>query len=45
MFYILHPHNAAIENVEKTIYCGDPSYGSSMYHCPDCGEWKFVPFS
>ncbi|MFR5915652.1 MAG: transposase zinc-binding domain-containing protein [Blautia wexlerae] len=20
------------------------SYGGAMYHCPDCNEWKFVPF-
>jgi predicted RNA-binding Zn-ribbon protein involved in translation (DUF1610 family) len=44
MFYILHPRESVIENVEKMIHCGNPSYGGAMYTCPDCGEWKFVPF-
>ncbi len=44
MVYILHPRQAVIENVEKMIHCGDPSYGGALYKCPECGETKFVPF-
>ena len=44
MIYILHPRISVIENVEKMIHCGDPSFGGAMYHCPHCAEWKFVPF-
>lgn len=33
-----------MENIEKMINCGDPSYGDAMYGCPHCGELKFVPF-
>ena len=35
MFYILHPRQSVIENVDKMINCGDPSYGGAMYGCPD----------
>lgn len=44
MKYILHPRQSVLENVEKMINCGDPSYGGAMYGCSDCGELKFVPF-
>lgn len=44
MLYILRPRQAVIDNVEKMINCGDPSYGGAMYGCPDCDELKFVPF-
>ena len=44
MLYTLHPRDAVIENVEKMIHCGDPSYGGAMYGCPKCGKLKFVPF-
>ena len=44
MLYILHPRDAVIENVEKMIHCGDPSFGGAMYGCPKCGNMKFVPF-
>ena len=44
MIYILHPRDAVIENVDKMIHCGDPSYGDAMYGCPLCGDLKFVPF-
>ena len=45
MLYILHPRKAVIENVNKMINCGDPSYGGAFYGCPDCGELKFVPYT
>jgi len=44
MLYILHPRQSVIENVEKMLNCGDPSYGGAMYGCDKCGELKFVPF-
>ena len=44
MIYILHPRSAVIENVEKMINCGDPSFGGAMYSCPSCDRLKFIPF-
>ncbi|MFU0826922.1 MAG: IS91 family transposase [Lachnoclostridium sp.] len=44
MLYILHPRQSVIENVEKMLNCGDPSYGGAMYGCTECGNLKFVPF-
>ena len=44
MLYILHPRDSVIENVDKMINCGDPSYGGAMYGCPKCGKLKFIPF-
>ena len=40
----LHPRPAVIENVDKMIHCGDPSYVGTMYGCSHCGNLKFVPF-
>ena len=42
--YILHPRKTEMENIDKMIHCGDPSFGGSMYGCPHCGKLKFVPF-
>ncbi len=42
--YTLHPRPAEMENIDKMINCGDPSYGGAMYGCPHCGKLKFVPF-
>lgn len=44
MKYILHPRLSVLENVEKMIHCGDPSFGGAMFGCSECGELKFVPF-
>ena len=33
-----------MENIDKMIHCGDPSFGRAMYGCPHCGMLKFVPF-
>lgn len=44
MIYTLHPRSSVIENVDKMINCGDPSYGGAMFGCPKCGKLKFVPF-
>ncbi|MGF6366447.1 hypothetical protein M2454_002294 [Aequitasia blattaphilus] len=41
--YSMHPRDVEMENIEKMIHCGDPSFGGAMYAC-DCGEIKFVPF-
>ena len=40
MIYIQHPRDSVIENVEKMINCGDPSFGGAMYTCPSCGNFK-----
>ena len=42
--YILHPRPVVMENIDKMINCGDPSYGGIMYGCPHCGELKYVAF-
>lgn len=39
-----HPRQSVIENVDKMINCGDPSFGGAMYGCSKCGSSKFVPF-
>ncbi|MUB67167.1 IS91 family transposase [Hungatella hathewayi] len=44
MIYILHPRDAVIENVDKMLNCGDPSFGEAFYACPGCRFLKFVPF-
>ena len=44
MIYTLHPRDSVIENVEKMINCGTPSFGGAMYGCPHCRKLKFVPF-
>lgn len=44
MLYILHPRQSVIENVDKMINCGDPSFGGAMYGCAKCGNLKYVPF-
>ena len=44
LIYELHPRTSVIENVNKMIHCGDPSFGGAFFACPDCGELKFVPF-
>lgn len=40
----MHPRPAVVENIDKMINCGDPSYGSAMYGCTSCGNLKFIPF-
>ena len=42
--YILHPRKTEMENIDKMIHCGDPSFGGAMYGCTHCGKLKFVPF-
>ena len=42
--YTLHPRKTEMENINKMIHCGDPSFGGAMYGCPQCGKLKFVPF-
>lgn len=42
--YTLHHRASEMENIEKMINCGDPSFGSAMYGCPHCGNLKFIPF-
>ena len=42
--YTLHPRKTEMENIDKMIHCGDPSFGGAMYGRPHCGNLKFVPF-
>ena len=42
--YTLHPRPIELDNIDRMIHCGDPSFGGVMYSCPDCGHLKFVPF-
>ena len=44
MLYILHPRKSVIENVDRMINCGDPSFGGAMYGCGQCGTLKFRSF-
>ena len=44
MIYLQHPRDSVIENVDKMIHCGDPSFGGAMYICPTCDNFKYVPF-
>ncbi len=42
--YLLHPRQSVMENVDRMLNCGDPSFGGAMYGCTNCGNMKFVPF-
>ncbi|MFR7848248.1 MAG: transposase zinc-binding domain-containing protein [Coprococcus phoceensis] len=42
--YTLHPRKTEMENIDKMLGCGDPSFGGAMYVCTHCGNFKFVPF-
>ena len=42
--YTLHPRETEMENIDKMIHCGDPSFGGAMYGCSHCDNLKFVPF-
>ena len=42
--YTLKTPPVVMENIDKMIHCGDPSFGSAMYGCASCGALKFVPF-
>lgn len=42
--YDVNPRPVVMENIDKVIHCGDPSYGGAFYGCPHCGTLKFVPF-
>lgn len=42
--YTLHPRPSVIQNIDRMLHCGDPSFGGAMYGCSKCGNLKFVPF-
>lgn len=42
--YDIKPGPVVMENIEKVINCGDPSFGGAMYGCLHCSNLKFVPF-
>lgn len=33
-----------MENIDRMVNCGDPSFDGVMYACTHCGNFKFVPF-
>lgn len=43
MIHTQHPRDSVIENVDKMLNCGDPSFGGAMYACPGCRFLKFRP--
>ena len=44
IIFTMHPRPCVIENIDKMINCGDPTFGGALYGCPACGKLKFVPF-
>ena len=42
--YDIKPGPVVMENIEKVINYGEPSYGGAIYGCPHCGNLTFVPF-
>ena len=42
--YDIKPRPVVMENIEKVINYGEPSYGGAIYGCPHCGNLTFVPF-
>lgn len=36
ILYILHPRQVVVDNINKLLNCGDPSFGGAMYICPYC---------
>ena len=42
--YTLHSRDTEMENIDKMLGCGDPSFGGAMYACTYCGNFKSVPF-
>lgn len=43
--YDIKPGPVVMENIEKVINYGEPSYGGAIYGCPHCGNLTFVPFT
>ena len=41
--YTLHPRDSEMENIDKMLNCGDPSFDGAMYVCTTCHNMKFVP--
>ena len=44
IFYRFHPRASVMENIDKMLNCGDPSFGGALFACPKCGKLKFRPF-
>lgn len=44
LLYITHPRQAVIDNIDRMLGCGNPSFGGAMYGCGKCANLKFVPF-
>ena len=39
--YINQPRHSVIDNVDRMLGCGDPSFGAAMYGCTSCGNSNF----
>lgn len=42
--YNLHPRDCELDNIDKMINCGDPSFGGTMYAWPSLWESKIYSF-
>ncbi|MFR5492581.1 MAG: transposase zinc-binding domain-containing protein [Eubacterium sp.] len=42
LLYITHPRRSVIDNVDKMLGCGDPSFGGAMYGCTSCGNLNLL---
>ena len=42
IIYLLHTRPVEIENIDKMINCGNPSYGGALYGCPHCSFMKYA---
>lgn len=36
---------AVLKNVQKIIFCGEPSMGHALYYCDNCKRFKYVYFT
>ena len=40
--YTCHTREVELENIDKMIHCGDPSFGGALYCCEKCGHTKWI---
>ena len=45
LIYITHPRHSVIDNVDRMLGCGDPSFGAAMYGCTSCGNSNLLLLS
>ena len=44
IIYTLHLRQVEPENITRLVDCGQPDAGGTLFCCPHCGTFKFVPF-